>query len=456
MSAREHPAPFVTSSGTLLFDADGADYLDATGSAQSVGHGNARVTDAIATSAASLGVSSPDTRAHGSDYAEDLLSTFPDALDEIRFACSASEANDLAIRVARSITGGRGMIVSRNAYHGVTTETSAISPAIGGSATVPGWIRVVDAPTDSAAFSASVATAARDLSESEYGLCALVVDPVFASDGVVVGAPLADAAQAVRASGGVVIADEVQSGFGRLGTGMWGFQSTGIVPDLVTVGKAMGNGMSIAAVVGGPELAEIAAEDAGYSSSTAGDVVSVAAAQAVLDSIRDGDLMANARSVGDYLLMGLALLASAGDALGEVRGSGLCAAIDVIGHGGAPDSARASALVDELARRRVLVSVTGLHGSVIVVRLPLTCTTVDVDRLLEQLYGAILVVEPTEITAPAVPSDASEESTAPEASDKLAAPDAAEEFAAPDAAEAVTGEPDAEDTDPDPEVEATR
>ena len=332
------------------------------------------------------------------DYSEDLLGTLPRALANVMFTCTGSEANDLALRIAKTVTGKRGVIVTRNAYHGVTTETAAISPSLGGVESIAPWVRLVDAPTgDGALFADAVAAAAAELGASKHGFAALVADSIFASDGVQPGSAafLGRISDIVHDADGLYIADEVQSGFGRLGHGLWGFarhdSALGtVVPDIVTVGKPMGNGMPIGAVTARRELVDTFAAHGRYFSTFGGTAVSIAAAQAVLDIIHDEGLVENARVVGEYLTSGLAMLAGLHESVGEVRGAGLFLGVDLV-HEESPDEETTLVVVNELRRRGVLVGASGASRNTLKLRPPLCFSLADADRFLAEFDSALRV-----------------------------------------------------------------
>ncbi|HEV7742698.1 MAG TPA: aminotransferase class III-fold pyridoxal phosphate-dependent enzyme, partial [Pseudolysinimonas sp.] len=252
------PLVFVRGERAHLFDRDGADYLDAYNNVPSVGHAHPRVVAAIADQAARLNTHTRYLSEPTIAYAEQLLATLP-ALEggHIMFTCTGSEANDLALRVAKAATGGEGVIVTWNAYHGVTTEVAGISPSLVGLDGMAPWARAVRSPGVDAdvSFPETVRATLAELEMLGITPAALVVDTVFASDGVYPAIDgLAEAVAAVRKAGGLFIADEVQPGFGRLGDGMWGYARHGLQPDIVTMGKPMGNGHPIAAMVARPEV----------------------------------------------------------------------------------------------------------------------------------------------------------------------------------------------------------
>ena len=408
----------VSGEGAHLVDAAGTDYLDADVDAVILGQSSPRVVDAIVSAA-----SAPRGLHHGLDRAsielgERLVATLPDDLARVMFTSGHSAAVDLALRIIRSAGGGRGVIVTRSAYHGSTSETAALSPALIGRAGLPGWVRVVDPPTgDGTEFCDRVAATALALRDSEYGLAGLIVDPSFSTDTLAVSGSIARAADAVRAAGGFVLADESQSGLGRLGSDRWGFEAARFSPDAVILGTSIANGLPLAAVVTNPALASAFASMTRSASSLLDvaigaaegepEPVAVAAALAVLDTIESGDLQSSAGAVGEYLRQGLALLGSAFAVIGDVRGRGLLLAVDAIGPEGAPAPATASAIAAELDRRGVLV---GRIGHVLTVRPPLVFSIADADRLLSAAYAALLATDPAlEITQPktaAGPADA--------------------------------------------------
>jgi 4-aminobutyrate aminotransferase-like enzyme len=388
----EEPVQFVRGSGTKLYTSDGTEYLDAYNNVPSVGHAHPRVAAAIAEQAALLTTHTRYLDRALVDYAEDLLGEFPAHLENVMFTCTGSEANDLALRIAKAATGGTGVIVTRNAYHGVTTEIAAISPSLGGLDSIADWVRVVPAPGDAADdhgkrdpvaapdFAANVRAAIASLADAGIRPAALIVDTIFASDGVRSEVPgFADAVAAIRAAGGVFIADEVQPGFGRLGTGMWGFARHGLEPDLVTLGKPMGNGHPIAAVVARRELIDAFGSNARYFNTFGGSSVSIAAAQATLDVLRDEGLVENARLMGNYLLERLPGI----DGVVEAHGVGLFIGVRVANEGVALKA------VNDLKRRHILLGESGLNNDVLKIRPPLVFDRADADRLLEGLEAAL-------------------------------------------------------------------
>jgi len=372
----EEPVRFVRGLGTRLWDADGVEYLDAYNNVPSVGHAHPRVVAAITAQASQLNTHTRYLQPGIVEYAETVLATLPTGL-QMMFTCTGSEANDLALRIAKHATGGQGVVVTTNAYHGVTTEIAAISPSLGGLPSLAPWVRVVD-PLD---LASGVVAAFAELAAAGFTPAAFIVDTILASDGVLPEADLAGAVAAARSAGALFIADEVQPGFGRLGHGLWGFERHGLSPDIVTVGKPMGNGHPVAAMMARAELVSAFGEDVRYFNTFGGNTVSIAAAQATWDVLHEEDLVANARETGAYLLAGLRGLGL------DARGAGLFIGAPIEG-----GSERAVALVNELRRRRVLLSTAGVGNDVLKIRPPLPFDRADADRLLAELEGALASV----------------------------------------------------------------
>jgi 4-aminobutyrate aminotransferase-like enzyme len=392
----QRPVHFVRGHGVYLYDAAGNAYLDAYNNVASVGHCHRYVADAIARQ---LTVLNTHTRYLHEDvlaYAERLLATMPDALGHMMFTCTGSEANDLALRVARAHTGHDGVIVSQLAYHGVTESTAELSPSLGAGVPVGKRIRTVAAPDRyrlgdevGAAFQRGVEAAIADMAKVGMKPAALLVDTIFSSDGVFADPPgfMQGAVAAVRAAGGVFIADEVQAGFGRTGDGMWGFARHGLVPDIVTMGKPMGNGHPMGGMACKPEvIAEFAAK-ARYFNTFGGNPVSMAAGQAVLDVIADEDLIGNAKRVGVILLAGLRELATRHEAIGDVRGAGFFIGVELVKDRSAKvaDAELTARVVNQLRERRILISASGPLADILKIRPPLPFSASNADQLLSTL-----------------------------------------------------------------------
>jgi 4-aminobutyrate aminotransferase-like enzyme len=315
------------------------------------------------------------------------------------FTCSGSEANDLALRVAKTCTGGTGFIVTETAYHGVTSALVELSPSLGLPVAKDSHVRLVPAPRPAGddtgeIFARHVLDALDDMKRSGIRPAGLLVDTIFSSDGVFADPSgfLQPAVDAVRAAGGLFIADEVQPGFGRTGGEMWGFARHGVIPDLVTMGKPMGNGHPVAGMAARPEiLAEFGARSR-YFNTFGGNPVSAAAGIAVLEVIASEGLMENARRTGAYLLEGLRQLQSRHDLIADVRGAGLFIGVELRrgGVAGTPATEASKQIVNGLRERRVLISAAGPHANVLKIRPPLVFGIEHADLLVERLDQALL------------------------------------------------------------------
>ncbi|MGE2834063.1 aspartate aminotransferase family protein [Mycobacterium sp. SMC-4] len=393
----ERPVHLVRGRGSHMFDADGLRYLDAYNNVVSVGHCHPHVVAAMARQAETLNTHTRYLHESIVEYSERLLATV--GLDQVMYACTGSEANDLALRVAHRYTGKRGIIVTRDAYHGNTAAVTEISPSLGGAAAVGAHVRTVPAPDSyrsrrdvAAKFTSDVQTAIADLQAAGLGVSALIADTIFSSDGIYPDpSVLAPAVAAVRAAGGLFIADEVQPGFGRTGDAMWGFRRHGVTPDLVTMGKPMANGLPVAAMAARREVLAEFARAVPYFNTFGGNPVSMAAAAAVLDVIEDEQLMTHAARIGGVLRDELTRLCAEHPRIGEVRGTGLYVGVEVVRDrdSGAPDRAGARDLVNAMRDRRVLISVCGADGHVLKVRPPLVFSMADVDWFCTEFSAAL-------------------------------------------------------------------
>jgi len=393
------PVHLVRGQGVWLFDPDDLRYLDCYNNVPVVGHGHPRVVRAVAEQQRMLATHSRYLHEAIVELAERLTATLPGGLDAVLLVNSGSEANDLAWRIARAATGRSGAIVTDCAYHGLTEATHALSPeewAAGERpahvATVPGpdgyrGIYRRESPGWAERYAAHVDEAARAL--GGHGLAAMYADPGFTADGVLAPPPgyLREAARRVRALGGLLVADEVQAGYGRCGAHLWSFQPSGIEPDLVVMGKPMGNGFPVAALVTRSPLLQAVPEQTELFSTFGGNPVACAAALAVLDVIADEGLTEQAAQVGSYLRQGLASLAGRHALIGDVRGEGLLLGVELVDdHGSrAPAAAAARAAADAMRDRGILLGTTGPAGNVLKIRPPLVFGREHADLLLRTL-----------------------------------------------------------------------
>ena len=392
----EEPFAPVRGEGVWLYDKNNAAYLDAYNNVASIGHCHPAVVAAISEQSALLNTHTRYLHPSIVEYAEDLLSEFPPQLDNMTMTCTGSEANDLALRIARCHSGGTGIIVTRWAYHGVTRALAEVSPSLATGLPTASHVRLVEAPDSyrrTADFVANVKAAVQDMQAQGIKPAALLVDSIFSSDGVFSPAngELAAAAQCVRDAGGLYIADEVQPGFGRTGGQRWGFARESVIPDLVTLGKPMGNGHPVAAVVGRSALFDQFGHQQRYFNTYGGNPVSCKAAHAVLRVLREENLQANARDVGSYLKEGLRKLAERHEVIGDVRGEGLFIGVELVAdrETQAPATAAAAAVVNGMRRRQVLISSTGPMANILKIRPPLVFAREHADLLLERLDATL-------------------------------------------------------------------
>ncbi|MBV4516608.1 MULTISPECIES: aspartate aminotransferase family protein [Pseudomonas] len=393
----ERPLHIVRGDGVWLYDAEGKRYLDAYNNVASVGHCNPHVVKAICDQAHVLNTHTRYIHEGILDYAEKLLATFPAELNHVMFTCTGSEANDLALRIARQYTGGTGVIVTQLAYHGITEQVAATSPSLGAGVPLGQCVRTVRAPDAyrlgaenvSRIFAEDVRRAIDDMRSAGIKPAALLFDGIFASDGVL-SDPAGFAKEAVelaQSEGLLYIADEVQSGFGRTGSSMWGFQRHGVKPDIVTMGKPMGNGQPIAAAVMRTEVVEEFGRTARYFNTFGGNPVSCAAGNAVLEVIENEGLLENCANVGAYLKAGIAELALRYPVIGDVRGSGLFIGVELVTDRAskAPAAKATTQVVNGLRNRGVLISSAGPMENILKVRPQLIFQREHADLFIETL-----------------------------------------------------------------------
>jgi 4-aminobutyrate aminotransferase-like enzyme len=349
-----------------IYEADGTRLLDAYNNVPVVGHCHPRVTEAVVRQTRALNTHARYLYEPLIELAERLAASMPAGLDTVMLVNSGSEANEIAWRLALAATGNSGAIVTDHAYHGVTTAISDLSPEEWPPGYRPEHVETVWPP-------------GAELPRPKGGLAATVVDCAFTSDGVWIpeAAGLQAMLEQTHAAGGLFVADEVQAGHGRLGGQLWAFERYGLLPDVVTLGKPMGNGYPVAAVVARGELFERLG--ASVFSTFGGNPVAARAALAVLDVIEDERLVERAERVGARLREGLAALGA-----GEVRGSGLLAGVEL-------ESAElAEAVVDGMRERGVLIGRTGRGGNVLKIRPPLVFGEEHAELVVAALSAALV------------------------------------------------------------------
>jgi 4-aminobutyrate aminotransferase-like enzyme/Ser/Thr protein kinase RdoA (MazF antagonist) len=381
----DEPLHLVSGEGVVLRAADGRRYLDAYNNVPVLGHSHPAVVTAVSAQLATLNTNSRYLQDAPVEVAERLLATVPERFDRVLLVNSGSEANDLAWRIARHATGASGGIATEWAYHGVTEATYAFSPEGWAGADPPDHMRLVPPPP---AGPSAVVDAVSSLAASGHGVAAMLVDGVFTSDGV--HGPAHEwtraAAAAIHEAGGLYVADEVQAGHGRTGDHLWSFVAGDVPADLVTMGKPMGNGYPVAAVVGPAHLVDPFVRGTDYFSTFGGSTAACVAALAVLRTIDEECLVDRAAAVGAHLLEALREVATGRADLSAVRGWGLALAVDVVDPATVrPDADRADRIVEGMRERGVLIGRTGRDRATLKIRPPLVFTDQHVDQLVAAL-----------------------------------------------------------------------
>lgn len=394
------PIHMVQGEGVWLTDSAGRRYLDCYNNVPHVGHCHPYVVEAIARQARRLNTNTRYVTDQSVDYAERLGALAGDGLSAVVFVNSGSEANDLAWRMAKAWTGHSGGMAMEFAYHGVTEAIDAFSPSNAPGAWAAPHIRLLPPPDDyrgpwrrgEAGLAENYAALAGPLIADlgPLGLAAFMVDSAFMTNGILDVAPgyLQAVAAAVRGAGGLFIADEVQSGFGRMGQ-FWGHRHHGVVPDIITIGKPAGNGHPVGAVIARPEILEHFLTLGPFFSTFGGNNVACAAGLAVLDVIADEGLCERARVTGEHLRAGLRGLMARHGLIGDVRGVGLAMGVELVQDRETREPAGAGRLVGLLRDEGVLLGSEGVHGNVLKIRPPLAFGTDHADLLVQALDRAL-------------------------------------------------------------------
>lgn len=391
----ENPVHLVRGEGVWLYDADGQRYLDMYNNVPHVGHCHPHVVEAIAKQSATLNTHTRYLHENVIELAERLIGHCPEGLDNVMFSCTGSEANELALRIARTVTGGTGIVVTDFAYHGNTQAIYEISTEDCGPSERPDYVVTVPSPDtyrdrlSEGDYANYVSQALDTLRSRGIKPAAFIIDTIISSGGVITppAGYLRNAAEIIRAAGGLFIADEVQPGFGRTGDHFWGYEADDLVPDIVTLGKPMGNGHPLAATIARSDLIDSFSAHSQYFNTFGGNPVSAAAGLAVLDVIEQEGLQDNALTTGGYLSAGLAELAAKHDCIGDIRGNGFFKAIELVTDREAktPSAARAAKVVNGLRDRGVLVGAIGVHENILKLRPPMVFTRENADFFLGRL-----------------------------------------------------------------------
>ncbi|MDT0683048.1 aminotransferase class III-fold pyridoxal phosphate-dependent enzyme [Roseicyclus sp. F158] len=394
----DDPVHIVRGEGVWLWDAEGRKYLDCYNNVPVVGHCNPRVVEAICRQAGTLNTHTRYLHEGILDYVDKLTGTMDASLEAAAMTCTGSEANDIALRMAEGMTGKRGIVATDATYHGNTALVSQLGrsnpPSVGFG--LGQYFRFVEAPDsyrrpdpDGQTFAAAVETEIAAHEAEGHGFAALVICPYFLNEGFPQNADgwLKPVAEVVRRAGGLLICDEVQSGFGRTGTHMWAHQKMGVVPDIVTMGKPMGNGHPVGGVVTRAEILGTFRRGYRYFNTFGGNPVSCAAAMAVLKEIEDKDLVAHAGRVGEHARQRLFALLDKYEVIGDVRGSGLIFGAEMVldREDKTPATEFTDRVINAMRHRGIIHSKLGRHKNTLKIRPPLPFSIENADLLFDTL-----------------------------------------------------------------------
>jgi len=403
-----HPVQIVRGSMQYLFDETGRRYIDGYNNVPHVGHCHPRVVDAAERQMRAVNTNTRYLHENLARYAERLTATLPDPLRVCYFVNSGSEANEVALRLTRAHTRQRDLIVLDGAYHGNTTTLVEISPYKfngPGGAGQPPWVHVVpvpdvyrgiyrkDDPEAGPMYAETVSQAVDRVRGAGTGLCGFIAESCPSVAGQIMFPPgyLASVYARVRDAGGVCIADEVQTAYGRIGSDFYGFEEQGVVPDIVVLGKPIGNGHPMGAVVTTPEIAASFDNGMEFFSTFGGNTVSCAIGLAVLDVVQEEGLQAHADRVGAHLLARLRPLVDRSPLVGDVRGSGLFIGVELVRDRKTlePATNEAAEIVNRLREEGILIGTDGPHHNVLKIRPPMPFTIEDADVLASTLASTL-------------------------------------------------------------------
>ncbi len=405
------PLKIVRGEMQYLFDETGRRYLDAYNNVPHVGHCHPEVVEAACQQMKTLNTNTRYLSDHFNEYADALSATLPEALDTCFFLNSASEANELALRLSRAVTGHRDTIVTESAYHGHTTTLVDISPYKHdgpGGIGAPDWVHTVPVPDtyrgayrdDKAAgrYASAVEERVTQLQQSGRGLAAFIAEtyPSVGGQIIIPGGYLSEAYRYVRKAGGVCIADEVQTGYGRIGRAFYAFQEQAVVPDIVVLGKPIGNGHPLAAVVTRHEIAKAFDNGMEFFSTFGGSTLSCVVGKKVLDVTQREHLQEHALDVGGRLLEGLTDMKGKYPLIGDVRGSGLFLGVELVRDRQTlePAGSEASGVSNALKNAGILIGTDGPHNNVLKIRPPMPFDGANAEELLtalDQVLGALKI-----------------------------------------------------------------
>ena len=362
----EHPLHIVRGEGSYLYDADGRRYVDMYNNVPCVGHANPRVVEAMARQQATLNVHSRYLHEAVVEFCERLAALHGRQIESVILSCSGTEANEVALRMARFATGKRGILCTDATYHGNSELVSSLN-------------RLGQSPSLCEAYMAKLDAAIVDLQTSGEGVAAMIVCSILANEGLpdIPAGFMPRAAAMVREAGGLVIADEVQAGYARTGR-WWGYEVTGFTPDIVVTGKPMGNGLPLAATAASRSLVETFRARTRHFNTFASFPLQAAVGMAVLDEIEQRDLRSNVATVGTALKAALTQCKGASDAIGDVRGHGLFIGVELVRPSdNGPDTELAKLVINRVKDKGFLTSNAGAFANVVKIRPPLPFSQAD-------------------------------------------------------------------------------
>ena len=404
----QEPLHIVRGDGQYLYDNNGKKYLDAVNNISHVGHCHPKVIEAANRQNKKLNTNTRYLHDSILDYAENLTSTLPDGLEVCYFTNSGSESNDLALRIARLYSNSSESIVLSNAYHGHTASLIDVSPykflGAGGKGK-PHFVHVIPVPDkfrgEHKAKGKSIGEyyiqllkdIIKKIEQREKQLSLFIIEPVMGCGGQIMipKSFMLEAFQIVNEAGGLCIVDEVQIGFGRLGSHFWGFQMSGVLPDIITIGKSIGNGHPLSVVITKKNIADAFNNGMEYFNSFGGNPVSCEIGQAVLDVIKEEELQENASSTGNHLLDGLKDIQNKYNIIGDVRGKGLFIGIELIKDmdNMIPAANEAEIVVNAMQKKGILISSDGPDHNVLKIKPPLVFNKKNANYFLE-CFEAVL------------------------------------------------------------------
>lgn len=405
------PLVILRGAGQYLYDEAGLEYLDCVNNVCHVGHCHPQVIAAGESQMARLNTNTRYLHPLLAEYAERLIATFPESLEVCFFVNSGSEANELALRLARTYTGNQEIVAIEHGYHGNTQALIEIShykfSGPGGEGPGP-YTSITPIPdtykgkyrgegkqvTDH--YVRDFKNLLDSLASNQISPAAFIAESISGCGGQVFFPPgyLKQTAEIVRSYGGLYVADEVQVGFGRIGTHMWAFEPQGVIPDIVTLGKPMGNGHPIAAVITSKEIADAFNTGMEYFNTFGGNPVSCSIGLAVLETIEKERLMENALKMGEHFIRSYKDLQQTFPEIGQVRGSGLFIGVELVrdGNPDKPATQLAAEIINFMRERRVLMSTDGPDANVLKIKPPLVINKEDVDRVVRLTAEALQVL----------------------------------------------------------------